>query len=306
MRVPVCGSVAILVIMAFCAWPLGEASAQARTGSSYTGASTGNRSSSGAFSGTTSGARATGGANILGNMGSFMGQTQSGANVLGSMGSALGSSGSLGGGMMGASTLGTSGAQAGRGANTGDPFASSRANPFQLGQFGGNNLGGNLNAGGRVGAGQRLNQGMNQGMNQFRAGGANTFGNQGFNNFGQMGTNLGRNGLNQGITTSPGFIIRAYFDNLTPGSMEATTTRLATASVNRFQSVLARSPRLANAGAIKCAMDGQTVVLTGTVNSESERRLAEMLLRLEPGVYDLRNELQVGRKEDPPPSPSLP
>jgi hypothetical protein len=40
-------------------------------------------------------------------------------------------------------------------------------------------------------------------------------------------------------------------------------------------------------------MDGATVVLRGTAGSDHEKQLAETLARLEPGVYDLRNEIQV-------------
>jgi hypothetical protein len=40
-------------------------------------------------------------------------------------------------------------------------------------------------------------------------------------------------------------------------------------------------------------MDENTVVLQGKVESERDRRMAEGLLRLTPGVYDVRNEIQV-------------
>ncbi len=56
---------------------------------------------------------------------------------------------------------------------------------------------------------------------------------------------------------------------------------------------------LQNSGAFKDAkgfnvvMDGNTYVLQGSVSSDRERRLAEQMLRLEPGVHDVRNEIQV-------------
>jgi osmotically-inducible protein OsmY len=40
-------------------------------------------------------------------------------------------------------------------------------------------------------------------------------------------------------------------------------------------------------------VDGQTVILKGKVPSEDERRLAEGLIRLTPGVRAVRNELIV-------------
>jgi hypothetical protein len=59
-----------------------------------------------------------------------------------------------------------------------------------------------------------------------------------------------------------------------------------------LQGILLRSTRLTTPAGISVTMDGNTVVLSGTVASEDERRLAENMLRLAPGVRDLRNELQ--------------
>jgi osmotically-inducible protein OsmY len=38
---------------------------------------------------------------------------------------------------------------------------------------------------------------------------------------------------------------------------------------------------------------GEAVVLNGTVQSEKERRIAEIMLRMTPGVREVRNQLQV-------------
>jgi hypothetical protein len=59
------------------------------------------------------------------------------------------------------------------------------------------------------------------------------------------------------------------------------------------QQYLARSERLPSRGDIRVEVDGPTVVLRGAVADEHERRLAEALARLTPGVRDLRNELNV-------------
>jgi osmotically-inducible protein OsmY len=46
-------------------------------------------------------------------------------------------------------------------------------------------------------------------------------------------------------------------------------------------------------GGVKVAVEGTEVVLTGTVSSDAERRLAELMAALEPGVRSIRNELVV-------------
>ena len=60
-----------------------------------------------------------------------------------------------------------------------------------------------------------------------------------------------------------------------------------------LQSVLARTSALTRPGGIEVTMDGPTVVLRGQVADDDERRLAENVLRLSPGVRGVRNELQV-------------
>jgi BON domain/Pentapeptide repeats (8 copies) len=45
---------------------------------------------------------------------------------------------------------------------------------------------------------------------------------------------------------------------------------------------------------ISVAVENNVVVLRGKVSSEHERDLAEALVRLSPGVYNVRNELQIG------------
>jgi hypothetical protein len=60
-----------------------------------------------------------------------------------------------------------------------------------------------------------------------------------------------------------------------------------------LQAIIARSTVLSSAGNITVSTDGNVVVLTGSVASEDDRRIAENMLRLSPGVRELRNELQV-------------
>jgi BON domain len=60
-----------------------------------------------------------------------------------------------------------------------------------------------------------------------------------------------------------------------------------------LQTLIARVPELKNPGDVRIEIDGGTVVLRGRVASEDERRLVEGIVRLEPGVYEVRNELTV-------------
>ena len=59
-------------------------------------------------------------------------------------------------------------------------------------------------------------------------------------------------------------------------------------SCNEFSQ---RRDELAIAPRIQVMLDGSTIVLRGKVGDDDERRLAENVLRLTPGVRDIRNEL---------------
>lgn len=60
-----------------------------------------------------------------------------------------------------------------------------------------------------------------------------------------------------------------------------------------LQQVIQRSTRLPSAGNIQILTDGQAIILRGQVGSDHERRLAENMLRLSPGVREIRNELDL-------------
>jgi hypothetical protein len=60
-----------------------------------------------------------------------------------------------------------------------------------------------------------------------------------------------------------------------------------------LQAILARTSSLTQSAGIQVTMDGPTVVLRGKVADDDERRLAENVLRLSPGVREVRNELEV-------------
>lgn len=61
----------------------------------------------------------------------------------------------------------------------------------------------------------------------------------------------------------------------------------------RVQNRLARIPQLQDNGPIAVELDGRVAVLRGAVVSQHERELVARLVLLEPGISDVRNELQV-------------
>jgi hypothetical protein len=61
---------------------------------------------------------------------------------------------------------------------------------------------------------------------------------------------------------------------------------------NDVQQVVSNSTFLSSRN-IQLAMDGNTVIIRGEVGDERERRLAEGMVRLTPGVRQLRNELVI-------------
>ena len=62
---------------------------------------------------------------------------------------------------------------------------------------------------------------------------------------------------------------------------------------NRVQTRLTRIPQLRKIGSMTVEMDGRVAVLRGAVTSEDERDLVARVVLLEPGIADVRNELQV-------------
>jgi hypothetical protein len=57
--------------------------------------------------------------------------------------------------------------------------------------------------------------------------------------------------------------------------------------------MLSRSTSLGADRRIAVATDGDVIVLRGLVSNDNDRRLAEAMVRLTPGVHDVRNEIQV-------------
>ncbi|HEX6987254.1 MAG TPA: BON domain-containing protein, partial [Planctomycetaceae bacterium] len=80
---------------------------------------------------------------------------------------------------------------------------------------------------------------------------------------------------------------RIAFD-FTPATPAAAVERVT----SRFDGIVSRRPELS--GVTFATDDSGRVVLRGTVPSDDARQLAAALVRLEPGVREVVNELTVG------------
>ncbi len=69
---------------------------------------------------------------------------------------------------------------------------------------------------------------------------------------------------------------------------------------------LARTSRVRVIAPVEVAVEGQTAILRGTVASQHDRVLAEQLVRLEPGIWNVKNELVVEGSSDASTPPRLP
>jgi hypothetical protein len=86
-----------------------------------------------------------------------------------------------------------------------------------------------------------------------------------------------------GTRRAPPYIAVPVFDRAPKPSAAAIQTNL--------QDVINRSTRLPSRNGINVSLENGFVVLRGRVRDERERRLAETVLRLSPGVYQVKNEL---------------
>lgn len=225
----------------------------------------------------------------FGNTGGGFGNTGGGLGNTGGFGSTGGGFGNAGGGFGNSGGFGTTGGNAG---------------------FGGNNQFGAGNAGGQQGfIGRSNTQGAmigNRQAGQQGQGGRNQFGNQGqfgrnnqnqFNRGGQnrnfmqqqqgmLDGGQGMQGQQQQRSIRPQ--LKVAFDVGVP-DLQATSRRGADVQA-RFE----RISRRAALEGVTISVDGSTVTLRGQVASEDARKLAGMLVALEPGVRSVKNELTVG------------
>lgn len=253
------------------------------------------------------GAQSGGGIAGLG-MGTFtqgMGQSTQSNGAFGSRtlgGSSIGTPsrtamGSAGGGMMG-SGMGQ-GNGMGQGFGLGNQTNSSQITGNEwfvpgnrkAGQFVGSD---SQDARNFIGAFSQLT-GMNQNGRNGQFGQNGQFGRNGRQNQNQNQQNRnGRNGRQQ--DRSP--MLRTYladFRNLPPVSSPNLGQRLA--------KQLSTSTKVKAIGPVQVTLAGRIAVLQGTVATEQDRDLAGRIAMLEPGVSQVRNELQI-ESELPPPAPA--
>jgi BON domain/Pentapeptide repeats (8 copies) len=100
------------------------------------------------------------------------------------------------------------------------------------------------------------------------------------------GTNLTSGYSMPAISRGARFTLGLGFDS----PVGTTNPRLSA----ELQGQFANSQRFSSGKNISVAVENNVVVLRGKVADTHERDLAEMFVRLSPGVYDVRNELQVG------------
>jgi len=103
--------------------------------------------------------------------------------------------------------------------------------------------------------------------------------------FGQQGNTANQTGV---VVALPRQI--SYTATLSFKAPVATMPQVA----SDLRATLDRSTMLGNPRGVSLAMDGNVVVLSGRVSSDDEVRLVEGMVRLTPGVRDVRNELKVG------------
>ena len=148
---------------------------------------------------------------------------------------------------------------------------------------------GQMVGGTTAGVGNLAGQGGPQAANVAR-GTTNVFGQRGgfnpqqqfggWNPLQNLGRNVGRAGTQQALRVP----IELGF-----------TRPVATLGVNqeRIQNRLERIPQIRDMGEVRLQMDGRVAVLQGQVATPQERDLVARMLLLEPGIGDVRNELEV-------------
>ncbi len=134
--------------------------------------------------------------------------------------------------------------------------------------------------GGFIGANQRTGQQQNNRQQQSNR--QNNFGQNDFNNQNSQGQNQ-----------DPKRAIRPQFKVAFDEMPRPTTTEIRSTLQPRFDS-LSQTPSLRGV-AYELDADG-VVVLRGTVDTPSQKRLAENVVKLEPGVKKVRNELTLNEK----------
>jgi hypothetical protein len=265
-----------IVLLAMSGWLLGGESAYAQSGfgggSSMGGSSMGGSSMGGSsFGGGSMGGMSSSGAFGQRTLGSGAGLSASSNGF----GAATGANGNRGIGFGNLASVGTTGGNFQTQSFVGSNGASGFVGALQQ-------LAGQNGTGGMYGGGA---SGMNSGLGQF--------GQQ--NNRNQM--NGGGRGGGQGNNAEMNTPVRITYTvgfNYPAQSASGLNQKLST-ELSKSRGIIALGP-------IAVQMDGSTAVLKGTVATDHDRKLAAQLALLEPGVYQIRNELRLPSEVKPKPT----
>jgi hypothetical protein len=173
-------------------------------------------------------------------------------------------------------------------------FGAYYANPLSYGIAGTSNTNGNTSTSPAYGNVLYNTTSTNSSIyNVGTSGSSGSTGNRG--STGRTGTNSGTGTVRTGSTSSqafgpmttyrssPSFITRLDFASQAPPPRAEVRADL--------QRLVAESPEIASRAGITVRMDGDTVVLSGQVRDNQERRLVGSMMLLAPGVRGVRNEL---------------
>jgi osmotically-inducible protein OsmY len=194
----------------------------------------------------------------------------------------------------GSSGMGNSGFGSSGMGNAGIGGSSLGGNPFS--QNGSSNQGNfiGVNPNGQfIGVSQQGNSSM--GTQNFRGGGFQNYG--GGNSFGSNGrqnsqySNYGSGGYGQQQNkTQIGTTWRIDFEPISPDSDNISST---------LTKLLQTTPGVRSSGTIVALHQNRTLVLQGEVATTREKKLAERMARLKPGVDRVQNDLTVSQPDSP-------
>lgn len=188
------------------------------------------------------------------------------------------------------SSVGTGTGSFGYAVSAANPLAAFYANPLAMGLGTGTGTTGTLASGG---FGQPLYGNLTS-TSPTLGGGLGLTGGLGGLGAGNTLTTTGGMGMSTvGIRRAPAYVAQIGFSSPSSQPAPVVSSRMRT----ELEQTLSRSTSLPSKANIRIAFDGPLVVLEGTVADDRERRLAEGLVRLTPGVRDVINKLEVNDKK---------
>ena len=110
---------------------------------------------------------------------------------------------------------------------------------------------------------------------------------------GRTGTASVGGGYTGGAIAGRSPITYATVVSLTPAPEPSGTPAMNSRLRAELQGLLSRTTAIQQPSTITVEVVGNTVILRGRVSDDDEKRLVEGMIALEPGVHDVRNELEV-------------